>query len=145
MGTSLARWFGLPTFDFEIIQIEPGIEVPLGGGLQAKPGSAFVTLSTLGDPWSGGNSDLKRIVNPSDITKLVILDTWLLNADRYPPDGLARKPNYDNVFLAYDSATKKKRLLAMDFTECLKTGSSLSSSINNVSAQIADLRSLSRV
>ncbi len=133
VGTSLARWFGLPTFDFGIIQIESGIEVPLGGGLLAKPGSAFVTRSTLGDPWSGSKADLKRIVNPSDITRLVLVDTWLLNADRHPPDGHIRKaPNYDNVFLAYDRATKKKRLLAMDFTECMKSGSILNSSIRNI-------------
>jgi len=133
VGTSLARWFGLPTFDFGIIRIETGIEVPLGGGLLAKPGSAFVSRSTLGDPWSGLKADLKRIVNTSDITRLVILDTWLLNADRYPPDGHVRKqPNYDNVFLAYDPTTKKKRLIAMDFTECMKSGSVLNSSLGNI-------------
>lgn len=132
VGTSLARWFGLPTFDFGIIQIEPGIEVPLGGDLLALPGCAFVTRATLGEPWSGMKGDLKRIVNPSDLTGLVLLDTWLLNADRHPPEGLARKPNYDNVFLEYDRAMKKKRLLAMDFTECLKTGSTLNTRINNI-------------
>lgn len=132
VGTSLARWFGLPTFDFSIIQLEPGIDVPLGGGILAEPGSAFVTRAAIGDPWSGTKADLKKVVNPWDFTMLVILDTWLLNADRHPPDGNSRKPNYDNVFLEYQPTTKKKRLIAMDFTECLKTGSRLGSSISNI-------------
>ncbi len=132
VGTSLARWFGLPTFKFSIMHLEPGMDVPLGGGILAEPGSAFVTSAAIGDPWSGTKVDLKRVVNPSDITLLVILDTWLLNADRHPPEGKYRKPNYDNVFLEYQPTTKKKRLIAMDFTECLKTGSRLNSSISNI-------------
>lgn len=132
LGTSLARWFGLVTFDFAIVQIEPGIEVPLGSGYKASPGSAFVTRAEAGAPWSGSKGALKHIVNLADVTRLVVLDTWLLNADRYPPPGFHRGPNRDNVFLSFEGRPKNPRLIAMDFTECLKSGSALNTKIGTI-------------
>ena len=132
LGTSLARWFGLTTFDFATVHIEPDIEIPLGSGYRASPGSAFVTRAEEGTPWSGSRKALGTLANLADVTRLVVLDTWLLNADRYPPPGSHRKPNRDNVFLSFEGHPSTPRLVAMDFTECLKSGSALSTKIGTI-------------
>jgi len=66
----------------------------------AAPGPAFVSRKEPGGAWSGEKRILNSLLNPNDITKLLVLDTWILNADRFPPKGMDWKPNYDNVFLS---------------------------------------------
>jgi len=43
VGTQLAAWLGLPTFEFAIIQVLPENEIPFQKGDQAQPGPAFIT------------------------------------------------------------------------------------------------------
>ena len=137
IGTSLARWFGPATFDFALIHIESWQEIKLGGGKRALPGAAFVTRVVSGGSWSSKEKDLKQVVNPDDITRLVMVDTWLLNADRCPPKGSARHPNHDNVFLSLEGMRGKDcRLIAMDFSDCLKVEQELTSRI----AQLRHIR-----
>jgi hypothetical protein len=62
-------------------------------------------------------------VNPEDIARLVLFDTWTRNCDRHPPDLSTRKPNYNNVFLSNrDLAAGELRLVAMDHTHCFDCG-----------------------
>lgn len=85
-------------------------------------------------PWSGDADELAQLVNPGDITKLIMLDNWVLNSDRYPPPLSSRQPNYDNVFLSTDGLKgKQRRLVAMDFSDCLKPEVSLTPRIANIS------------
>ena len=133
VGTAVARWFGLTTFDFAQITLEPNLEIPLGKGKEAEPGPAFVTRAERGGSWSGKGDDLKHLVNPEDVTGLVIADTWLLNEDRYPPPGSAREPNRDNVFLSMDGLSGRDvRLVAMDFSDCMKPPSTLTPRIADI-------------
>ena len=133
VGTSLARWFGLTTFDFARIGLEPGFDIKLGREKTAEPGPAFVTRAEPGLPWSGKIEEFKHVVNPGELTGLIILDTWLLNADRFPPGDGERHPNYDNVFLSTEGLSgKERRLVAMDFTECLKPPSTLTTRIADI-------------
>jgi len=134
IGTSVARWFGLTTFDFAIIQLDSGLDVALGAGHKAEPGSAFVTRAEPGGPWSGLAETLADLVNPEDITRLAIMDTWVLNPDRFPPPQLNRGPNPDNVFLSVEGLSGKAcRVVAMDFSDCLNIGGELN-------ARIADIK-----
>lgn len=120
IGTSLAEWFGLSTFEFAILTVTPDDEIPLGHKCFAKPGPAFATKAVRGFAWGGDERHLKRLENPGDITRLVVFDTWVLNVDRHPPRELKRKPNYDNVFLTAEGARPGHlRLIAMDFSHCL--------------------------
>jgi hypothetical protein len=119
VGTQLAVWFGLRTFDLAIMNVTADDEIPLGHGRSAEPGPAIASRREKGAPWSGDPSDLKRIDNPADIAGLVVFDTWVLNPDRHPPDANARRPNYDNVFLSEEGAEAGRFILkVIDHTHC---------------------------
>jgi hypothetical protein len=100
VGTHLAKWFGLSTFDLAILTLDADDRFPLPRGYTAEPGPAFATRALAGDPWGNSGLQLDLLVNPEDITRLVVFDTWTLNCDRYYHDTSVRKPNYDNVFLS---------------------------------------------
>lgn len=133
VGSRLAAWFGLSTFDFGIMEIEENDEIPLGDGNLAEPGPAFVSRSEPGEPWSGAPRNLESLVNPEDISLLVVFDTWTLNVDRFPPPEMQRNPKYDNVFLSdRDGIIGKHRLLAMDHTHCFTNGGEITSRIAGI-------------
>ena len=131
VGTELAKWLGLPTFDFDILSIDAENDViPRAKGGFAASGPAFVTRAVIGRRWNGTEDQLKKLLNPQDITRLVLFDTWTLNADRFPPDLSTRGPNRDNVFLEEVPKGKKAkdvdlRLIAMDHSHCFTSGTSL--------------------
>jgi hypothetical protein len=56
--------------------------------------------------WGGDAPTLRRLLNPGDISRLIMLDTWIRNCDRYRPEP-NRRVNRDNVFLAWSSNQKK--------------------------------------
>jgi hypothetical protein len=131
VGTQLAAWFGLPVFDFAIIQVTEADELPFAKGGFAKPGPAFITRAEVGEPWSGKARELKRLTNPEDISRLVVFDTWTLNCDRHAPNN-SRKPNRNNVFLSEEAPKGELLLRAMDHTHCFAFGSALSRKIANI-------------
>ena len=129
--TQLATWFKLPTFEWAIIRIDEFSEIPFLDKLgnrtgQATPGPAFITKSEPGETWGGKARLLKLLVNPQDISRLVVFDTWVLNCDRHSvsQDASAhhRKPNRDNVFLSRNAPRGRFLLKAMDHTHCLNCG-----------------------
>lgn len=126
VATQLAGWFGLPTFEHAIMNLCADDEIPFIRGGSASPGPAFLTHAEGGHTWDGSNEGLQLIVNPDDIARLVVFDTWTLNCDRHPPDLTVRKPNYDNVFLSIKGADAGRfRLVAMDHTHCFTCGRDL--------------------
>ena len=131
-GTQLAAWLGLPTFEFAIIQVTPEDEIQFKNGI-AQPGPAFITREQAGDQWSGVVEPLNSLVNPEDIGKLVLFDTWTRNCDRYPPDLVARKPNRGNVFLSTENMEDGKfRLMAIDHTHCFNCGRNLNGQLAHI-------------
>ncbi len=124
VGTQLATWFGLSTFDFAIIRVVEVPELPFAHGGLAKPGPGFITRQEVGETWGGKARQLRRLVNPEDITRLVVFDTWTLNCDRHAPDNL-RRPNRDNVFLSAEAPGSKLLLRAIDHTHCFTCGRDL--------------------
>ena len=140
VGTNLACNLGLPTFDFSIIRINEMDDITLGNGKKAKPGPAFITRAEKGFSWGGDEKALKKVVNKEDITRLVVLDTWIMNRDRHHPDTAKRNPNYDNVFMSFRAAPKGKHILkAIDHTHCLTHGDDLTPAVANIE-QIRDQR-----
>ncbi len=133
VATSLANWFGLPTFEYAIMVFSGEIELPLRNGRYAKPGPAFATKAEKGETWGSTSLELNDIINPSDITRIVVFDTWVLNCDRHPPNTETRRPNYDNVFLKYvDDKQTKKELIAMDHTHCFVCGDDINGKVNKI-------------
>lgn len=97
VGSMLADWLGLTTFDFSVIRLTDEDEIPFAKGGKAEPGPAFISRAAQGFAWGGEASELKALTNPLEINGLVLLDTWILNYDRHAPDG--NRVNRDNVFL----------------------------------------------
>jgi hypothetical protein len=70
--------------------------------------------------------------NSSDITKLVIFDTWVRNCDRHSVDGERVRQNRDNVFLMTAGTAESLRMIAMDHTHAFTCGRDLTGRINNI-------------
>jgi hypothetical protein len=130
IGTRLAAWFGLPTFDFAMIDVTENDELPFHNGSKAQVGRAFITRGEAGEPWSGDEKQLGRLFNPQDMSRLVVFDTWTLNCDRHSwkGEGAARRAriNRNNVFLSEDAPEGQFLLKAMDHTHCFTCGKELS-------------------
>jgi hypothetical protein len=124
IGTGLAALMGLPVLDWSILTYDGIPEIRLPSGSLAKAGSAWCTRRVEGFVWSGDAADLKEIENPMDLAKLVLLDQWTLNCDRYRPVPPPVRKNLHNVFFSREAETNAKmRLLAMDHTHILTCGS----------------------
>lgn len=142
VGTSLANWFQLPTFDYATINLNADlIEIPFFDRDNKRIGTAisgpaFITRAEAGDAWSGAADQLKRLVNPHDISRLVVFDTWTLNCDRYleQPAGKLGKPriNRNNVFLSEEAPAGQLMLKAMDHTCCFTCGAELTTRLCRV-------------
>lgn len=134
VGTHLAKWFGLSTFDIAILTLGPDDEFPLPRGYTAKPGPAFAARAEPGSPWGRSPTELDTLVNPEDITRLVVFDTWTLNCDRHHHDLTVRKPNYDNVYLSNEGVGPgQSRLIAMDHGLCfICSGEDLTPNLENI-------------
>lgn len=142
VGTQLAEWFELPTFEYALMLVDATVdEIPLLDGKCAESGPAFVTRHAKGFPWGGAPEELDGLVNSEAITRLVVFDTWTLNCDRHPPGPTTRKPNYDNVFMEKVDERDKGafRLLAIDQGCCFTGGRDLTEKIANIN-QIKDER-----
>lgn len=134
VGTHLAQWFGLSTFDVAILNLEADDEFPLPRGYTARPGPAFASRALPGESWGKSDLQLNLLVNSEDITRLVIFDTWTLNCDRHHYDLSVRKPNYDNVYLSTEGVEAgKRRLIAMDHGLCfIRSGEDISTRLGNI-------------
>lgn len=116
VAAELAVWLGLRTPDFAIIQVGE-VEIPLHGGGVLTAGPAFISRAIEGTTGAPGDVFLKKLAAPAQVAKLVVLDTWIRNSDRCPPDGaFDPAPNYDNQFFTPDG--RKFELVALDHSHC---------------------------
>jgi hypothetical protein len=134
VGTHLAKWFGLSTFEIAILRLEADDTFPLPRGAKAEPGPAFAAKAMAGDPWGRSRQQLDLLVNPEDITRMVVFDTWTLNCDRHHHDLNVRKPNYDNVYLSTEDVEPgRRRLIAIDHGLCfIRSGEELTAKLSNI-------------
>lgn len=133
LGTQLASWLGLPTFQWAIVSVTPIDEIAFFDGRHAEPGPAFITREQSGATWGGYAGELDSLVNPADLGRLVLFDTWTRNCDRHPPDLTKRKPNRNNVFLSNEGLPDGQwRLMAMDHTHCFNCGRDLNAELARI-------------
>lgn len=72
VATHLARWFGPPTFEIALIQIDADVdEIPFHRGGYAASGTAFVARAFVGHSWGGSGEELDKLVNPEAVSDLV--------------------------------------------------------------------------
>jgi hypothetical protein len=116
------------------VNLLPDDAFDLPRGAKAKPGQAFAAKAMAGEPWGKSGLQLDLIVNPEDITRLVVFDTWTLNCDRHYPEITVRKPNYDNVYLSSENVEPgKRRLIAMDHGLCfIRSGEDLTAKLSHI-------------
>jgi len=137
LGTYLARWFGLPCFETAIVEHDGITDLPLKSGGVAEAGPVFATREVFGEQWDGKAASLDRLVNPDDLTRLVLFDTWIRNRDRYRP-ARGQEPariNLGNVFLAKAGPGRPAatRLMAIDHTHVFSRGAELTRGLSDLS------------
>lgn len=134
IGVEAARFLGLRTFDTAIVQNpHPGL-VELEPGRPCKAGPVFVSRAEKGTTWSGDSDDLSLVVNPTAISGLLVLDTWLQNCDRYRQGDRVRE-NLGNVFISREVRTKKRghfELVAMDHTHIITCGRTVTNRVSRI-------------
>lgn len=111
----LANAIGVETPDYAVVCID---EFEVGPGISVQGGPAFMSRFVDG-AFELSPSLLKRLRDPRQITKLIIFDTWIRNADRYSCDhyGDVDIDKPENVLLAKDK--RKIRLLAIDHSHAI--------------------------
>jgi hypothetical protein len=136
IGTQLAKWFGLSTFDFAMIEVTDIDEIPFHNGNKAQSGRAFITRAESGEPWDGQEKQLTRLCNTEDITRLIVFDTWTLNCDRHSwqGEGANQRPriNWNNVFLSEEAPQGELQLKAMDHTHCFTCGREITRHVKEI-------------
>jgi hypothetical protein len=135
VGTQLAQWFELSTFDFALIEVTPDDEIPFHNDTMGTPGPAFITRFEAGLQWGGSRQQLEKITNREHIGRLVVFDTWTQNCDRQAPAHTRRRPHQDNVYLSRKGAIGGRFILkAIDHTHCFTCGRELSSNLAHIAA-----------
>ena len=131
VGTRLASVVGLPTFDHAFLPVDEMDELPFfDKKSMAEPGPAFATRAEKGSTWGRDKRLLSRIENPTDITRMIVFDTWVLNYDRYGPAGC--RVNMDNVFFSTETEGGMVELRVMDHTHCLTNGAELTKRVQRI-------------
>lgn len=122
VGTRLAARLGLPVLDWMLLDYPGQPPFRLASGHMAKAGTAWLTRKVNGFVWGREAGDLKYIANHEDIARLVLLDQWTRNCDRYRPAPKLRV-NANNVFLMREGAPEGRFILvAMDHTHVFTCG-----------------------
>ena len=120
VGTRLAAWMGLPTFDLALMRYTGWPEVMFKGGDRAQAGTAIALRYVAGTPWGADEEGLARVENPEAMAGLVVLDTLTLNRSRYFR-GEPMRENPSDVFLCREGAAAGRfRLLATDHADGLR-------------------------
>jgi hypothetical protein len=133
LGTRAAAWLGLRTFDIGIVDAPFAGLATYRDGSSSQVGPAFVSRFEDGTAWGGSSEELHAVENPEAIAGFIVLDTWLLNCDRYRPEGNQIRCNTRNVFLSAENAGKGKfNITAMDHTHCFTCGRPLAKAIAGI-------------
>lgn len=114
----LANAIGLRVPNFAIVPLN--LPIPMQDHGVMRQGPAFLS-SLLPGQTMGAQSLFRRISRPEDVAKIVFLDSWIRNEDRFPPRGPFLRPgNLDNLF--FTPVGKKFDLVALDHSHCFTTG-----------------------
>lgn len=119
VGCSAARLLGLKTPDFAVMAL-PSMNLPSHPMLQVQPGPAFCSRwEENATSLSPNSALLKKLRRPDDLAKLVVLDTWLRNKDRFAGEDCNpfEIVNYDNVLLKPDK--RMVELVVIDHSHAL--------------------------
>ncbi len=137
VGSMAARWLGVDIPDFAVVELTDVVDVPLDGDgrTMAEPGPCFGSKLIEAAGWNGDAGALEAVENQAMIPAIVVLDTWLINLDRFcrKPDGASRFNNPGNLLLTTNEAGKGRfRLVAIDFGHALSGPSWSARRLSNI-------------
>ncbi len=120
VGSMAARWLGVDIPDFAVVELTDVVDVLLDeeGRTMAAPGPCFGSKLIEAAGWNGDARTLEAVENQAMIPAIVVLDTWLINLDRFcrNAEGAGRFNNPGNLLLGIKEAGKGKfRIAAIDF------------------------------
>ena len=122
VGSSLARWIDVPIPDFALIRVDADFVTMMCGIDEdlAEEADGFISKYEKAFPLTP--SSLQDVKNKDVFTRLVFLDTWIRNEDRYfKRTGKSSSRNTDNVFLVENGQTKKPyNVKAIDHSEAFR-------------------------
>lgn len=120
VGTRLADWLGLPVFAYAVMDVAEADVNPDSDDVKLHP--AFITREEPGNPWQGSQKELVKVENIEDLSRLIVLDTWIGNFDRHSvrerTGEQVEHRNDANLFLSDDASKGKFRAKAYDHTHC---------------------------
>jgi hypothetical protein len=114
VSAELARWFGLRTAPFAILDVQE-IEIPVRRGY-LEFGPAFITKQIPGLTGDGADVLLRKLNTHADVCRLVIFDTWIRNSDRCSSFDGEQIISRDNLF--FSPRDGKLDLVALDHSHC---------------------------
>lgn len=123
LGTELAGWIGLPTFDFSTINVDRSL-VPdnIENDFESRFFTGYISKNERGlVTWDGHSEILEITKNRECISGLVVFDTWIMNFDRCGPDPNIHEINLDN-YAFVPAGRGKYNILAIDHTHILTEG-----------------------
>lgn len=122
VGSSLAKWLGVQTPDFALIRTDRNfVEMMLGHDEDlAEVAYGFISRYEHSFPFTPQSID--DIQNKDFFTRIIFLDTWIRNPDRYCcRTGKSFSRNADNLFLVDDGRTKEPYTIkAIDHAEAFR-------------------------
>lgn len=110
VAAQLANRVGLLTPEFAVVRI-PHIEV-LDPFVDVQEGPAFFSRWEQAASLAPNSKLLAQLRAPSDVSLLVVFDTWIRNKDRFTGDPYGGNFNYDNLLFKPDK--RKTQLLVID-------------------------------
>lgn len=111
VAAELGRWFGLAIPPFAIVP-ECEITIPMSGHHLNMSPPLFFSKAVDGIPRDGSDVFLKLLAKPSDISRLIVFDTWIRNKDRY----VEGSENSDNLLYVRSARRGKFELVPIDHT-----------------------------
>lgn len=122
VGSRLGQCLGLPIPPVAICQLDLSLVLDEHGH-QAVLGPAFLSQEVNAGAWDASAEQLQGVRNPDALAGVMVLDTWILNVDRYSrkPDGAVRA-NPRNLLIERKPGRggRPQRLVwIIDHTHCL--------------------------
>lgn len=143
IGTKLAEFMSIPSLEVAKLKLDDIDSQILSEflGFDVKMGTAFITKAERAETFSGEKM-LELASNCSDIPKMVVLDTWIRNVDKYTENAFGtgrHRVNRDNLILTETGQPKGKWILKpIDFGLALD-GPNMCAKLKNID-RIKDTR-----
>ena len=122
IAAELGTWFGLDIPAFAVVE-RCDIDIKMRDQHQIERGiieaPVFFSLAVEGMPRDASSETfLSRLDRMSDVSRLVVFDTWIRNFDRHDPRYGDGEENSDNLLYSKSTKRNKYKLIPIDHSLC---------------------------